>query len=136
MGMTRGEFLRSAAVGAGAALSGLTNLASGSDGQRGGVGRMMDKDEFAPHVGSAFRILDRTSPTQLDLTLIEVTDRNSTSKLEQFSILFQGPSEPMLSQQTYGVEHLTMGSFELFLVPVGADDSGVMYESVFSRLRE
>ena len=140
MGITRGEFLRSAAVGAGAALTGLAGLglteASAGDEGRGSVGRMLKRDEFAPHIGSTFRILDRASPTQLDATLTEVTDRNPTSKLEQYSVLFQGPREPILSQRIYGIEHPTMGKFELFLVPIGADDSGVTYESVFSRVLE
>lgn len=140
MSMTRGEFLRSAAVGAGAALTGLTGLgstkASAGDERRGSVGRMLKKNEFAPHIGSTFRILDRNSPTQLEAKLTEVEDRNSSGALEQFSILFQGPPEPILPQQIYDIQHPTMGSFELFLVPIGADESGVTYESVFSCMRE
>ena len=136
MGMTRGEFLRSAAVGAGAALTGLSGLGS-TEASAGGdrsssVGKRLNKDEFASHIGSTFRILDRNSPTQLEAKLTEVDDRKSSSTLEQFSILFQGPTEPILPQKIYDVQHPTMGEFELFLVPIGADESGVTYESVFS----
>jgi hypothetical protein len=35
-------------------------------------------------------------------------------------------------QQIYQVEHPTLGSFELFLVPVGPDEQGMCYEAVFN----
>jgi hypothetical protein len=35
----------------------------------------------------------------------------------------------------YGVEHDRLGTFDLFLVPVGADETGVSYEAVFNRLK-
>jgi hypothetical protein len=33
-------------------------------------------------------------------------------------------------------EHDQMGHFELFIVPIGKDDSSFLYEAVFNRLRK
>ena len=49
-----------------------------------------------------------------------------------FSLLFQGPREPVLPQRMYRLNHDRLGEFDLFIVPIGADDEGVHYEAVFS----
>jgi hypothetical protein len=49
-----------------------------------------------------------------------------------FSLEFLGPAEPVLAQATYGFEHAALGAFELFIVPIGRDESGVRYEAVFT----
>ncbi len=49
-----------------------------------------------------------------------------------FTLLFRGPAEPVLAQQSFQVSHPRLGQFPLFLVPVGADQAGVRYEAVFN----
>jgi hypothetical protein len=34
------------------------------------------------------------------------------------------------------VEHEVLGSFELFIVPIGKDQNGVMFQALFNRLVE
>ena len=51
---------------------------------------------------------------------------------EPFSIVFRGPLEPVLPQQVYEVKNDTIGSVEIFLVPIGPDKSGMRYEAVFT----
>ncbi len=148
MAMTRGEFLRSLAVGAGAALSSMTPVRAGdgspstevdvsrlSDAER--VQRMVErlsKETFLKNLNSTFRVLDKTSPTVVEARLVEVNEGRSNEQVEQFSLIFRGPPEPCLAQQTYELQHSAMGTFDLFLVPVGADADGMTYEAVFSRL--
>jgi hypothetical protein len=48
-----------------------------------------------------------------------------------FSILFRGPLEPVLPQATYPLENDAVGTFELFIVPVGPDEGEMQYEAVF-----
>jgi hypothetical protein len=89
---------------------------------------------FSEHLKTSFRVRigeDRT----LDIELIEVTPKRSTPRQEQFSILFHGPSDSFLQQQIYQLEHDGLGSFDLFLVPVGRQEEGFLYEAVFNRLR-
>ena len=53
---------------------------------------------------------------------------------EKFTLLFTGQIRERLEQGTYLFEHNSLGRFEMFIVPVGRDDSSWMYyEAVFNR---
>ena len=144
MSMTRGEFLKTLTVGAGSAMVGLTgsrdSIAAPADGVPGCGERSrqvledMDKEVFAKYLHTRFRICDKLSPTVIEAELVQVDEGGSSNEVEHFSLLFTGPAEPRLGQQTYGIEHPEMGSFDLFLVPVGADENRTSYEAVFNRL--
>lgn len=151
MEMTRGEFLKSLAVGAGTVFSGLTAVGAqdprswgGADGTGSGlspserirqVTERLNKAAFTENLNTKFRILDKASPAVIEAELVEVEARPSSETHEQFSILFRGPAGPCLPQETYEVEHREMGNFDLFLVPIAADQNGTSYEAVFSRTR-
>ena len=141
MEMTRSEFIRSVAAGAGTALTGLGAVrVHGALSENGYPGKtsmdvQLTKDVFSQNLNSDFKFCEKTSPTTIDAKLVEVTEGRSSEQQEQFSLLFVGPEKPVLSQQIFGVEHSEMGSFDLFLVPVGVDDRGMLYEAVFNRLR-
>lgn len=54
-----------------------------------------------------------------------------------FSVLFRGPQAPFIEQGMYRLEigagdAGNRGSLELFLVPVGKDADGCLYEAVFT----
>ncbi len=92
---------------------------------------------FAPHLRGTFRIyVDATR--SLDVILIEATDLSSESggkaagRGRPFSIVFRGPRDILLPQQIYRVEHDDIGTFDLFLVPIGPDQDGQRYEAVFN----
>ena len=97
------------------------------------LGELLSKDQFTQHLKSTFRISSESSPTVLDVQLTEVCEGRSTESFEQFSMLFTGPTEPLLKQATYRLEHPAMGSFDLFIVPISSDEGGTVYEAVFSR---
>jgi hypothetical protein len=101
---------------------------------------MLDKlthDVFSEHVGSTFRIRLEDGGA-VDMDLIEATrlgsqsNSGSTADRDPFSIVFRAPKETELSQKIYDVDHGGIGSFALFLVPIGADESGTLYEAVFN----
>jgi hypothetical protein len=91
---------------------------------------------FSGRVGEPFR-LPYDDGSTLDLELVSVTPgiappNAACRRREPFSIVFRGPLEPFLPQQIYRFEHDELGSFELFIVPIGPDDGGHMqYEAVF-----
>ncbi len=93
-----------------------------------------DVGTFAPRLGETFRILAPDS-TWTEFVLIEASTLGegvpADGRRAPFSIVFRGPREPVLPQQTYQVEHAALGSFELFLVPIGPDQAGMRYEAVF-----
>lgn len=69
----------------------------------------------------------------IELELIGAEDLGSTPRQEQFSVVFRGPLERPLPQATYRLAHPVLGSFLLFLVPIGREPAGIKYEAVFNR---
>jgi hypothetical protein len=65
-------------------------------------------------------------------TFTKSTFSKSAGKREPFSILFNTPGDTVLSQKIYRIEHDTLGTFDLFLVPINKDKQGVQYEAVFT----
>ena len=89
--------------------------------------------DFSEHVHTDFKVKVEGKDL-LVLELVEVVDHKSPPGVEQFSLLFRGPSQ--LGQGMRTVEHDKLGSLDLFLVPVGAEGEGVRYEAAFARYRE
>jgi len=93
---------------------------------------------FAEHLGSRFRLHYGAAET-LEAEIIKVTTLRSPAgratlpdERESFSLLLLGPKDPCLPQRIYRLEHPQMGSFEIFLVPIGRDEQGTRYEAVFA----
>ena len=87
---------------------------------------------FEPHLNTTFRLVHNGSEA-FDLELIEVADKTPAGfPGEQFSLLFKGRSDLMLSQQTCTLEHPEMGHVSLFLVPVAQKKDGYHYEAIFN----
>ncbi|UFJ39583.1 hypothetical protein LOK74_16175 [Brevibacillus humidisoli] len=76
---------------------------------------------------------EQNTPQKLEL--IEVADKSSTA-VEQFSLIFHGPSDFLLPQKLYAAQHPKLGSMDLFLVPVGQTQDGYLYQVVFNRLKD
>ncbi len=99
---------------------------------------MLDKltrEDFAKHLNQHFRL--RSDSGELKLELIEATAIGTSGKPPDgtrapFSVVFRGPKEAPLAQMIYHVEHQAMGKFGLFMVPIGPDDQGMLYEVVFN----
>jgi len=90
---------------------------------------------FAELVGEPFRLL-LDDGTALELELVSVTPApthpGEARERAPFSIVFRGPPEPVLPQRIYAFENESLGAFELFVVPIGPDESGMQYEAVFA----
>jgi hypothetical protein len=90
-------------------------------------------NSFSEHLGTKFRVYGGED-TSVELELVEAVDRGSNAKQERFALLFRGPLDVGVGQGTYKVAHDELGSFELFIVPIGVNESGREYEAVFNRL--
>jgi hypothetical protein len=93
---------------------------------------------FAEHLHGKFCIhFDPTGPA-VEVELIQASLLHPRTRMgerpprEGFSLIFRGPGEPWFPQRIYRVEHQRMGSFDLFLVPIGPDAAGMRYEAVFN----
>src|SRR5438270_13863544 len=120
---------------AAAALTGGLVLASLSSRVRQ-VGELGYK-EFAGVVGKPFQVQFKGRPS-LTLHLADARPLRrpaGTYRLagEGFSLRFEGPPAPILPQDTYRVENTTLGSFDIFLVPMGPQQSAPAYEAVVNR---
>jgi hypothetical protein len=88
--------------------------------------------DFSSRLQETFR-LEQPEGAAMDLRLIEATALGGTpTHREPFSLIFEGAPEPILHQAIYRLHHDGMGTFELFLVPLGPVGDGVLYESVFT----
>jgi hypothetical protein len=84
-------------------------------------------------------LVRRAPPHQsVQLELVQVTPGGTVSAHAQqygsFSLLFHGTQSQPLGQGTYSFEHPQVGSFDLFIVPVAAENGRLHYQAVFNRL--
>ena len=93
-------------------------------------------DTFKTRIGERFRLLaEPNSATPLEL--IDATPLGAARPAQSagrtpFSILFRGPLKPVWPQRIYRLDHESMGSLDLFLVPIGPRDGGMVYEAIFT----
>ena len=96
-----------------------------------------NKAAFTSYLNSIFRLY--TGYSTLDVALVEVKDLMPAGTVakdgaECFSLLFRG-GNVALPQQTYRIEHPSLGTFQLFLVPGKPDDNGAeSFVAIINRL--
>jgi len=134
MSRSRREFLKRGmfvALAAGVPLS-LTEKASGMGPSTG-----LNMTAFKSQLGTSFQVNHQAS--KVNFKLVDVTSfatRTQTAAgKEGFSLLFRGPKESPLKQDTYLIEHKELGMFSFLVVPVGTTDTRAPhYEAVINRL--
>ena len=91
--------------------------------------------EFAENQNGIFRV--SFPPEKFsEIRLVAVSEHVIRGPQEQFSLTFRGSPEVFMPQGTYELFNDKLGSFDLFLVPIGRDADGFSYEAVFNNLRE
>jgi len=93
----------------------------------------LQHEEFLKHLNTKFRI--RVSEADaIEAELTDVSERLMSPRQERFSLVFRTANERLMEQGQRTFEHDHMGTFSLFIVPIGRDDAGTDYEAVFNRL--
>ncbi|MDV3348304.1 hypothetical protein D0962_21895 [Leptolyngbyaceae cyanobacterium CCMR0082] len=89
--------------------------------------------DFSSTVGSSFQVCPEPD-TSLQLELLEAVELSSSSsaRSESFSLLFKGPSDVVLPQKLYSMNHSDLGDLSIFLVPVAGASDGIRYEAIFN----
>ena len=83
---------------------------------------------LAPRVNDTFQV-----PGAVDLQLIDCRKLTPHPAVaEPFALTFRGPASPVLQQQIYSLTHPELGDSEIFLVPIGPDKQGMLYEAIFN----
>jgi hypothetical protein len=134
---TRRWFLRTVGIGvAGAALV----AASGRDLAAGLISWMFPaplmRSTFAARLDETFQV--RTSAASVELRLVKAEPLHSAapspaSADHSFALLFRGPADQPLAQNTYNFAHSRIGSFPLFIVPMAVEHDARYYQAIFNR---
>ncbi len=99
------------------------------------------RDMFADNLGTKFTF-SLEGVKLADVKLIRVKDSSPAAKEgkeatggECFSVIFRGPRSLPLRQDTYTLQHGTLGEFKLLVVPGGTDKngSGLRYGALINR---
>lgn len=101
-------------------------------------------ETFRTHAQSKFTIEVADQAMELELADVnelgkepiplppQESDKRAVERIP-FSLIFHGPAQPCLPQRIYPFTHEKMGSFSMFIVPIGPNPDGNMqYEAVFN----
>lgn len=92
------------------------------------------RESFLASVGSGFgagAVPGLGGPSALVLRKLD--DRRAPAGWECFSMLFEGPGSSPLLQGSFPFSHAALGSFDLFVVPVGEQAGLRTYEAIVYR---
>jgi hypothetical protein len=145
MSVSRRKFLRAGSLVALSAALPISIFAQGFKGRDGNPGDQAqpdplanyNKSAFSSYLNSIFELY--TGYSVVEVTLVEVKDllpsgSPATDGRESFSLLFRGGTA-VLRQNTYRMQHPSLGGFQLFLVPGGPDSVGAQsYVAIINRL--
>jgi len=95
----------------------------------------LNSQVFTEQLNTTFH-LQVPGAASVPIELFEVSEKDPSAAVEQFSLMFRGPLAPFCTQAIYTLEHEKLGKFDLFLVPLGPDSAGMRYQVIFSRLRQ
>jgi uncharacterized protein DUF6916 len=92
---------------------------------------------FKSQLGTSFTINNDTA--KVKVKLVDVTNlasrKQTAAGKEGFSLLFRGPQDNILKQNTYLIEHGELGMLSFLIVPVGTSDKrSPHYEAIINRL--
>ncbi len=88
-------------------------------------------ETFRSHIGSDFTVND--AGDRVVLRLVHVADGCVSNGMHQFSLIFHGPPDRVLSDAIHTFSHSSLGTLDLFIVPVvGSNASRTIYEACFS----
>ena len=89
------------------------------------------KADFSAAVNTHFRAF-AAEVEALEFVLISVDEIASNENQETYSLQFLAPVTAPRSQGIFKLEHETLGSMNLFLVPIKLDEKGLYYEAIFN----
>ncbi len=134
----RRQFLRDCSLVATAAALTPSAALSQNYGPHASAARSLSFDHFAAELNTTFIVRTVSAPLKLVLVEAELSPPAAhdaeDARNERFSLLFRGPANQPLSQDTYLFEHLRLGRQALFIVPTPTPDAAhCYYEAIFNR---
>jgi hypothetical protein len=93
---------------------------------------MLSLQSFAAAMGEEFAIQLGTATMPLALVEARPLSQAPGGLRQPFSLMFRSASPVVLPQKTYPLINATVGNHAIFLVPIGRDAAGVLYQAVFN----
>lgn len=91
---------------------------------------------FEPLSGQVFKMQHQELPNGVEARLVEVRRVTAAASgpagRTAFSLLFTCPDLDPPFQAIFKLDHESTGELDLFLVPVGQDERGLLMEAVFN----
>ncbi len=91
--------------------------------------------DFSAQLNTSF-LTELGDGRDVELHLDKFEELVSTESHENFSLLFRAPVDAPSEQNTYTLKHESLGTLDIFLVPVKKDAHGLYYEAVFNLFSE
>jgi hypothetical protein len=88
--------------------------------------------QFAACLNQDFEIVFADGTLPLKLSEARPLGQRPESLREPFTLTFLGPANLRLPQGIYKMRNATLGEMEIFLVPIGADQTSSTFEAVFN----
>jgi hypothetical protein len=96
--------------------------------------RILTFETFSPHLNSTFAL--GLGESSIELTLTQATKQPVRPfpgmMREPFSLIFRSGTPVVLPQRIYPFKHEEMGKLDIFIVPIGRDPQGTVYQAVFN----
>ncbi len=96
--------------------------------------QLLSFETFAPHLNSTFAL--GLGESSMELTLTQAKKEPFRPFLgmmrEPFSLFFRSGTPVVLPQRSYPFQHESLGKLDIFIVPVGRDVHGIVYQAVFN----
>jgi hypothetical protein len=88
-------------------------------------------DDFVAHLDSTFEM--QTPAGVVPLKLVKADPAGDSGRAGgAFSLLFAAPKGTSWPQAIYPVKHASLGTLEIFLVPIGPLSGGNGYQAIFT----
>jgi hypothetical protein len=92
--------------------------------------RQLSWDEFAAAEGTVYTV-ERAGQPSVEMTLEKAAELPPSGRAAgSFRLEFRGPFEPILPQAIYRFSK-DEESFDIFIVPIGREEKGTLYEAIF-----
>ena len=89
-------------------------------------------EQFAACLNQDFAIVLSDGALLLQLSEVRPLGKRPESLRDPFALTFRGRVGLRLPQRTYQMRNRTLGEMEIFLVQIGADQTGSTFEAVFN----
>ena len=93
---------------------------------------MLTRESFSPYLNQKFQIEADGAAVEAELLEIKESGTAAAGRRQPFSLTFRAAGNTVFPQRIYTVRHNDLGSLDIFLVPVGVDPAGVLYQAVFT----